>query len=42
MLNLLNTTIVYVAVLALLLRIDARLTLISLMLYPVLFLAPSR
>jgi ATP-binding cassette subfamily B protein len=41
-LNLLNTSIVYVAVLILLLRIDAQLTLISLMLYPVLFLAVNR
>jgi ATP-binding cassette subfamily B protein len=40
--NLLNTTIVYLATLALLLRIDARLTLISLTLFPPLFLAVNR
>jgi len=41
-LNLLNTTIVYVATLALLVRIDARLTAISLTLFPPLFLAVNR
>ncbi len=41
-LNLLNTTIVYTATMFLLLRIDVKLTLISLMLYPVLFLGVNR
>ncbi len=41
-LNLLNTAIVYVAVLILLLRIDVTLTLISLMLYPILFVGVNR
>jgi len=41
-LNLMNTSIVYVAVLVLLLRIDVRLTLISLVIYPVLLLAVNR
>ena len=41
-LNLMNTTIVYVAVLVLLLRIDVKLTLISMMLYPVLLLLVNR
>lgn len=41
-LNLLNTTIVYVAVSILLVRIDPWLTLISVVLYPVLFLAVNR
>jgi ATP-binding cassette subfamily B protein len=41
-LNLLNTAIVYVAVLVLLLRIDATLTLIALSLYPPLFLGVKR
>jgi len=41
-LNLLNTAIVYVAVLALLFRIDLRLTLASLTLYPLLLLAVNR
>jgi len=41
-LNLLNTTIIYVATLALLLRIDARLALISLTLFPPLFFAVNR
>jgi len=40
--NLLNTTIVYVAVIVLLLSIDARLTLVSLMLFPLLLLAINR
>jgi ATP-binding cassette subfamily B protein len=41
-LNLLNTSIIYVAVLALLLRIDLTLTAVSLLLYPVLFWAVNR
>ncbi len=41
-LNLLNTAIVYVAVLVLLFRLDATLTLVSLALYPVLLLAVNR
>lgn len=41
-LNLLNTSIVYVATFALLLRIDVTLTLIALGLYPLLFLAVNR
>lgn len=40
--NLMNTSIVYVAVLVLLLRVDVQLTLISLALYPVLFLVVNR
>jgi ATP-binding cassette subfamily B protein len=40
--NLLNTTIVYVAVILLLLSIDVRLTLVSLMLFPLLLLAINR
>ena len=40
--NLLNTTIVYLAALVLLLRIDTRLTLISLTLFPPLFFAVNR
>ena len=42
LLNLLNTSIVYVAVLVLLLRIDIKLTLISLLLYPALFFVVNR
>lgn len=42
LLNLLNTAIVYVAVLVLLLRLDVRLTLASLGIYPLLFLAVNR
>ena len=42
LLNLLNTSIVYVAVLVLLLRIDVKLTLISSLLYPVLFFVVNR
>ncbi len=42
LLNLLNTSIVYVAVLALLVRIDVKLTLISLLLYPALFFVVNR
>ena len=42
LLNLLNTSIVYVAVLVLLLQIDAALTLVSLALYPVLFFVVNR
>ena len=41
-LNLMNTSIVYVAVLVLLLRIDVWLTLISLVIYPLLLLAVNR
>ncbi len=41
-LNLLNTAIVYAAVLILLLRINVSLTLISLVLYPVLFVGVNR
>jgi len=41
-LNLMNTAIVYVAVLVLLLRIDVQLTLISLLLYPALFFVVHR
>jgi ATP-binding cassette subfamily B protein len=41
-LNIVNTTIVYTAVLILLLQIDAKLTLISLLLYPPLFLIVNR
>jgi ATP-binding cassette subfamily B multidrug efflux pump len=40
--NLLNTSVVYVAVLILLLRIDLRLTLISVALYPILFFGVNR
>ena len=40
--NLLNTSVVYVAVLVLLLRIDLRLTLISVALYPLLFFGVNR
>jgi ATP-binding cassette subfamily B protein len=40
--NLLNTTIIYCATLVLLLRIDARLTAISLVLFPVLFFTVNR
>ena len=40
--NLLNTSVVYVAVLILLLRIDVRLTLISVALYPILFFGVNR
>lgn len=40
--NLLNTGVVYVAVLILLLRIDLRLTLISVALYPILFFGVNR
>jgi ATP-binding cassette subfamily B protein len=40
--NLMNTSIVYVAVLVLLLRIHVGLTLVSLALYPVLFLVVNR
>jgi len=40
--NLLNTSVVYVAVLILLLRIDMRLTLISVALYPILFFGVNR
>jgi ATP-binding cassette subfamily B protein len=40
--NLMNTSIVYVAVLVLLLRVDVQLTLISLALYPVLFVVVNR
>jgi ATP-binding cassette subfamily B multidrug efflux pump len=40
--NLMNTSIVYVAVLVLLLRVDVQLTLISLALYPVLFIVVNR
>jgi ATP-binding cassette subfamily B protein len=40
--NLMNTSIVYVAVLVLLLRIDVTLTLISLVLYPALFVVVNR
>jgi ATP-binding cassette subfamily B protein len=40
--NLMNTSIVYVAVLVLLLRIDVTLTLISLLLYPALFFVVNR
>ncbi len=42
LMNLLNTAIVYVAVLVLLLRIDPRLTLISLTLFPVLMFLVNR
>jgi len=42
MLNLLNTTIVYIATLVLLLSIDVRLTLISVSLYPLLLFAVNR
>ena len=42
LLNLLNTSIVYVGVLVLLLRIDTKLTLISLLLYPALFFVVNR
>ena len=42
LLNLLNTSIVYAAVLVLLLRIDVKLTAISLLLYPVLFFVVNR
>ena len=41
-LNLLNTTIVYTGTLFLLLRIDVRLTLISLLLYPILLFGVNR
>ncbi|HKQ62617.1 MAG TPA: ABC transporter transmembrane domain-containing protein, partial [Candidatus Polarisedimenticolaceae bacterium] len=41
-LNLLNTTIVYVAALALMFRLDARLTLVALTLYPPLLWAVNR
>ncbi len=40
--NLMNTLIVYVAVLALLLRIDVLLTLVSVAIYPLLFVAVNR
>jgi ATP-binding cassette subfamily B protein len=40
--NLLNTAIIYTATIAILLSIDVRLTLISLMLYPLLFFAVNR
>jgi ATP-binding cassette subfamily B protein len=40
--NLMNTSIVYVAVLVLLLRVDVQLTLVSLLLYPVLFIVVNR
>jgi ATP-binding cassette subfamily B protein len=40
--NLLNTTIVYVAVVTLLVRLDPLLTLVSVLLYPPLFLAVNR
>jgi len=42
LMNLMNTAIVYVAVIVLLLRIDVTLTLISLALFPVLFAAVNR
>lgn len=42
LMNLLNTSIVYVAVLVLLLRIDVLLTLLSLVLYPLLFFGVNR
>jgi ATP-binding cassette subfamily B multidrug efflux pump len=42
MMNLINTTIVYVAVLVLLLRIDVLLTAFSFVLYPALFFAVNR
>jgi len=41
-LNLMNTSIVYVAVLVLLLRVNVTLTLISLLLYPALFIVVNR
>lgn len=42
LMNLLNTAIVYVAVLTLMLQIDVRLTLISFLLFPLLFFAVNR